>query len=298
MTTYIYALYHPTTGEIRYIGKSRNPKSRYNDHIHSARANVYDHHAARWIRAVLSEGSKPAMRILNAVPEEMDWAAQERFFIASGLHLGLRLTNGTRGGDGGALLTEDARKARARKVKEVLSCPEVREKISTRVSESYDRPGRRERRSEVAKTLWQNEEYAKRVVEKLAETNSRPEVREKRRKVSKETVNRPEVKAKLAQRTRDWLRTPEGKAHRSRVDSDPVRNAKIAEHSSKLWVDPEYRAKMEAALNNPEVVAKAKERSKAQWADPVKRERIVAGIRAAAARRKAERLAAQPQAPL
>jgi hypothetical protein len=40
MITYIYTLSHPITGEVKYVGKTVNPKQRKHNHSNTAR-----HHA-------------------------------------------------------------------------------------------------------------------------------------------------------------------------------------------------------------------------------------------------------------
>lgn len=76
---WIYALAHPETGEVRYVGKSVNPQNRYR--LHLSRANnpkvkEQNQHLARWIRKVV----KPALIILDET-DELFWKQDECWWI-------------------------------------------------------------------------------------------------------------------------------------------------------------------------------------------------------------------------
>lgn len=293
MSIYIYGLAHPTTGEIRYIGKSVQPEKRLREHVLSAQSGKTQHHAARWIRTLLSKNLCPKQTILMEIPDGSKWSHFEQFFIASAKSMGLRLTNSTAGGDGAALTDPEAEARRNASVLAALAKPEVREKISAGVSASYDKNGRREQKREESRAMWKNPEYASKITASLVVTLAKPEVKARRRTTAKEAVNRPEVKAKLAQRTKDWLQTAEGKAHRKALLADESHIAKKREAAKSAWVLEGHQEKYWGAKNSPEVKAKQAGASKAQWADPEKRERLVAALKASHARRKAEKLAAQ-----
>lgn len=63
---YIYALIDPDSYDIRYIGKTINPKSRISGHINESKK--YNHHRAKWIRKLLSEQKIPIFKILKICP--------------------------------------------------------------------------------------------------------------------------------------------------------------------------------------------------------------------------------------
>lgn len=63
---YIYALIDPDSYDIRYIGKTVNPKSRISGHINESKK--YNHHRAKWIRKLLSEQKIPIFKILKICP--------------------------------------------------------------------------------------------------------------------------------------------------------------------------------------------------------------------------------------
>lgn len=94
--TYIYGLCEPTTGELRYIGKSVSPNNRFRRHISDV--NKYNSYKDRWIRGLISENKKPSMFIIDVVNKE-EWVFWERFYISYFNYLGCRLTNTTGGGD-------------------------------------------------------------------------------------------------------------------------------------------------------------------------------------------------------
>lgn len=93
--TAIYALCHPGTQEIRYIGKTKQPKRRLAGHVCKARLGTKTH-VADWIRSLNAD---PAMKILATVPESSA-SEIEIMTIAHFRARGYRLTNLTDGGDG------------------------------------------------------------------------------------------------------------------------------------------------------------------------------------------------------
>jgi hypothetical protein len=61
MEIYIYSLKHPITNEVRYIGKTKNIKRRYYEHINT-KGNSYK---SNWIKSLLNEGIKPIIDIIE-----------------------------------------------------------------------------------------------------------------------------------------------------------------------------------------------------------------------------------------
>ena len=103
MNTTIYALCHPLTNEVRYVGKTVNFKDRMKGHL-KVRNKL---RSSNWIKSL---PDKPVAIILEEV--DKDWADAERFWIAYFKFLGARLTNSTSGGEGevGVKLSEDTKK--------------------------------------------------------------------------------------------------------------------------------------------------------------------------------------------
>lgn len=98
-TTFIYALCEPGTRTVRYIGKADAPEKRLQRHLryNSIRTET---HLGRWLRSLVSSGKIPALIILAEVPRA-SWQEEEIRYIRSARVLGLNLTNGTGGGEGG-----------------------------------------------------------------------------------------------------------------------------------------------------------------------------------------------------
>jgi hypothetical protein len=94
-TIYIYGLTDPRTGEVRYIGKSKDLKRRLRHHLFMARTGREDTYKARWIRKLLDQGIKPDIVILVTTDAE-HWEEDERRLIAEGSNL----TNTSAGGEG------------------------------------------------------------------------------------------------------------------------------------------------------------------------------------------------------
>lgn len=93
--TTIYALCDPTTGEVRYIGKTVWPRRRIADHMAEMRRG--DHtHRGNWLRSLVA---RPIFRTLSVI-DDRDALEHERRVIAAYKKIGIRLTNNTEGGEG------------------------------------------------------------------------------------------------------------------------------------------------------------------------------------------------------
>jgi hypothetical protein len=95
----------PETGEVRYIGKSTDPKRRLANHLCETSAC----HRTHWLRSLAARGLKPVLVTLEVVEGRWPWQEAERWWIARGRALGWRLTNSTSGGDGVPNLSKEAR---------------------------------------------------------------------------------------------------------------------------------------------------------------------------------------------
>jgi hypothetical protein len=125
----IYALRCPTSGAIRYIGKTKNGRGRLRAHINDARKRTYKHHASNWILSLLRTGLEPVFEVLKELEPSDDWIYWERRFIAEARARGEKLTNSTSGGDGAPELTEDARERKAEDSRQMWKRPGYRERI-------------------------------------------------------------------------------------------------------------------------------------------------------------------------
>lgn len=97
MKIYIYALKDPNTQLIRYIGKSNNPKFRYNNHIQHSKKNRGCRHVVNWICSLLDQGLKPILEIIEEC-DKSNWAVREIYWIAYYRAQG-NLTNFSNGGE-------------------------------------------------------------------------------------------------------------------------------------------------------------------------------------------------------
>ncbi len=157
---FIYCLCCPKTNEVRYIGKSKNPKKRLMEHIHVAAYGHSNRHQSQWVRSLISCGTEPLLKVVFRVPEDMTWQVAEKFFIASAKEFGFDLTNANDGGGNNQIQTLD----------QVLSAKE-------RAKKTWDDPVIRARR-----------------IDALRRAHSSPSGLQSKREVA----NRPEVKAKKA----------------------------------------------------------------------------------------------------
>lgn len=88
---YIYGLYDPDSGALRYIGKTNNPRRRIGQHVRDCRRGCSE--KDRWVSALLSQGKRPELRILELAN---DWEEAERRLIAE--HQDENLLNVASGG--------------------------------------------------------------------------------------------------------------------------------------------------------------------------------------------------------
>lgn len=94
----VYALAHPESGELRYIGKTVVfPRDRLRAHMRDALTKGTQTRVARWIRTL--GGAEPTMVVLELCPIA-EAGASERRWIAEYRQRGVRLTNLTDGGEG------------------------------------------------------------------------------------------------------------------------------------------------------------------------------------------------------
>lgn len=96
-TTFIYKLIDPETNEVRYVGKSNNPKRRLAAHYNKARYRPT--HKFNWIKALKDKGLKPILEVIEEVSIDL-WKGREKFWIKFYKQEGHNLTNYTQGGDG------------------------------------------------------------------------------------------------------------------------------------------------------------------------------------------------------
>lgn len=100
-STYIYALLDPTDDNIFYVGKSNNPRLRFEQYLCDKKSNIK---RIQIIQRLISKGIKPKLIILSKVPMD-SWKYYERSYIKDIREAGHNLTNIRKGGDGSSVGT-------------------------------------------------------------------------------------------------------------------------------------------------------------------------------------------------
>ena len=145
-TWFIYGLLEPETRELRYVGWTTNTKRRLSHHMSHCDD---DSHRSRWIKHLLSRGTRPLMTILESGTGD-HYKSAEIAWIWLFRNAGFRLTNMTDGGDGilGYSFSKKHRQQRADLARGRVHSAETREKIGastrTRVWPEYEIERRRE----------------------------------------------------------------------------------------------------------------------------------------------------------
>lgn len=104
----VYLLRDPRTGHVRYVGKAVDPARRLQQHLSAFQLSYYRSRKNSWLKNLLDAGGRPELEIVETVaPEQANDA--ECKWIAYYHGLGAPLTNGTAGGDGGAVTDPEAR---------------------------------------------------------------------------------------------------------------------------------------------------------------------------------------------
>ena len=97
---YLYTLADPCKGEVRYVGwTSKTPERRLSEHLKDA-MRERGTHKRHWLREVLSELQRPVIRTIAVLNSPEEAKRCEIAYIAALKARGVRLTNGTNGGDG------------------------------------------------------------------------------------------------------------------------------------------------------------------------------------------------------
>lgn len=99
---YIYALLDPNTDEVRYVGKTNDIERRYREHL-NIKKHPKSNHKNCWVKSLMNQGLKPSIIVLEESTNN-NWQEREKYWIT----VYSNLTNGTTGGDGGFVMSEEA----------------------------------------------------------------------------------------------------------------------------------------------------------------------------------------------
>lgn len=79
-TSYIYVLYSPLDMEVRYVGKSARPATRYTGYITKVREN---RRLANWIESLRGQGVYPVMEIVAVCSSDVALEVEKSFIAAA-----------------------------------------------------------------------------------------------------------------------------------------------------------------------------------------------------------------------
>lgn len=222
----IYGLRCPVENRIRYIGKAVDPHARLQHHLLEAKHSKAKYHRLNWLRGLVAAGVAPDLVMLLRVPQELEWTAAERFFIASATHFGFSLVNSTIGGEG-------------------LKSPTV--EVAAKISDAKRSLWATSQGRAMYLSTTQNEVSKTKRQQSCVRSRSTEESRAKASAHSKDLWSRPGMKEiKSANSKAGW--------------QDPVKSAArrlaMSEGRRAAWADPEKRARQLAAMHSPECKAK------------------------------------------
>lgn len=93
---YIYGLVDKLKNELKYIGKSINPQTRYRKHLQDSNKKIS--YKDKWINSLLENNNKPELLIIDEV-DENNWEFWEKHYISYYKFIGCKLTNISEGGE-------------------------------------------------------------------------------------------------------------------------------------------------------------------------------------------------------
>jgi len=127
-TTYIYTLSDPITNTVKYVGKTMNPKVRYNTYIKQAKKGKRNNLVINWVKSLLTNNLKPKMEIIDEVIGPWEWL--EVYWIGQFKAWGFSLKNMTEGGDSNPMDNPEIRKIISDKMKKLEKNDEWKKNIS------------------------------------------------------------------------------------------------------------------------------------------------------------------------
>lgn len=181
MKIYIYTLADPFTGDIRYVGKTNNLKTRFYNHLKATKKN----YLSSWIKNLKTKQARPIMEVIDECGLN-DWEFWEKYWISQFKVWGFRLTNLTNGGEGIVGFTHsDSTKLKMSESRKGKSTAwsigrepwnkgktyseEERKKMSEQQTGKVHSEETKKRFSELRKGVPHNEEWNKKISQKLSQ---------------------------------------------------------------------------------------------------------------------------------
>ena len=96
---WVYGLFDPRTGALRYVGKTTHGMTRIRGHWTPSGLKVNTKKAA-WLKSLISQGLRPEIDVLETAATDEELKLIETFWIASLRACGAELLNHTDGGEG------------------------------------------------------------------------------------------------------------------------------------------------------------------------------------------------------
>ena len=119
MITYIYILQDPNNMDVRYVGKTTNPKKRFYQHTNKkVQERSRRRYLSNWILKLLNRDKKPIMTVIDCTSK--DWKELEMYWIEQFKNWGFKLVNLTTGGEGTPGYTHT--KETIDKLSKIISC--------------------------------------------------------------------------------------------------------------------------------------------------------------------------------
>ena len=234
---YIYVLKCPESDAVRYVGKTKNMKSRMRQHMHEANRFAKNNHKANWILNLLRRGLRPVMELDVEVFPDQCWKTVERERVAFYRALGFDLTNGTEGGDEPSELTAEGRRI-----------------LSERASKIFGSEEGRRRQSEQMKRHCADPIYLAARTRASKVTRATPEYKAQQSERSKAMWNDPEFRARMQQSRAVLNASLEFRKKLSdslrKAQADPSIRAMKAEKARAAWANPDIRHRQSQAIRD------------------------------------------------
>ncbi len=267
---YIYYLKDPRTRDIRYVGRSNNPRKRLQSQLSMARTGRRKNHLHSWLINLERDGLMPEQFIIEKC-QQWKWRNTERYWIQYFVDCGEDLVNLAKGGYGcdGRVMPMEERERRS----------EVQLRRWANASEEDKR-----RHSDSLSKYWNSEEgkaKARRLTNKRYED---PRERELQSIRMKQVLSNPELRQKLSDIQVERYKDPRerekmsiaGKKHYSNpnnkvIHSEETKRKMSISAQNRPSISNETRNKMSQSskrrYSDPQARHEQSERMKQWWAD-------------------------------